>query len=312
MARDRITPGVFRLSGFSWSGNRAESRGVRYSRLTMVRPSRIAILLLALWEAVPLAQSPPASNEPAFEVVSVKLNPRDDVPEALALEPNGDVRFTAFPLRTLIAMAYRAEGIQRFDQLVDGPAWMATDRFDISAKVAETVNAATTSTRMLVMLRGVLRDRFGLRVHAETRSLPAFALVRARGDDKLGPELHQTTTDCSGGTTGSTQVNRDERCGIHAAAGVITGRAVPASQLAGNLSGYPMVDRLVIDRTGLTGGYDFTLQYSPTFLQGADAGGSVGPSLFTALVEQLGLRLEPETITAPVLVIDHVEKPTAD
>ena len=86
-----------------------------------------------------------------------------------------------------------------------------------------------------------------------------------------------------------------------------------AALLAGNLSGYPTVDRPVIDRTGLTGRYDFRLEYSPAFLQqSADAAQSPGPSLFTALTEQLGLALQPATIRLPVLVIDNVERPTPD
>ena len=90
--------------------------------------------------------------------------------------------------------------------------------------------------------------------------------------------------------------------------GVITGRSVPAAQLAGYLSGVPAVDRHVTDRTGLTGRYDFRLEYSPAFLEP----GAAGPSLFTALTEQLGLTLKEETVPLPVLIIDGVEKPTPD
>lgn len=278
----------------------------------MVGPLRFAVLLVMLQGTLALAQNPPTSIDTAFDVVSVKQNVRDGVPEAIALEPNGSVRFTAFPVRTLITIAYRAEGIQRFDQLVGGPAWIATDKFDINAKVANTADAATASNRLPLMLRALLRERFELRVHTETRSVPAFALVLARPDGRLGPELRESVTDCSGGSNGSPAQNREVECGIRAVGGVITGRAVSASQLAGNLSGYSTVDRFVTDRTGLMGRYDFRLEYSPAFLQGADVGGNVGPSLFTALIEQLGLRLQPENITVPVLVIDQVSKPTAD
>jgi uncharacterized protein (TIGR03435 family) len=90
--------------------------------------------------------------------------------------------------------------------------------------------------------------------------------------------------------------------------GVITGRGVPVAQLAGYLSGLQAVDRHVTDRTGLTGRYDFRLEYSPAFLEA----GAAGPSLFTALTEQLGLALQAETVPLPVLIIDSVEKPTPD
>ena len=117
---------------------------------------------------------------------------------------------------------------------------------------------------------------------------------------------------CAGSTGVGANPDQESRCGIRATGGVITGRAASAAQLAGNLSGYPTVDRFVTDRTGLTGRYDFTLEYSPAFLETGDAVSTAGPSLFTALTEQLGLRLQPETAVLPVLVIDAVEKPAPD
>ena len=86
------------------------------------------------------AQQPPPS--PTFEVASIRLNPDDTVAEGIAVQPDGSVRFTAFPVRTLITIAYRSEGIQRFDQLIGGPSWIATDRFDIAGKaVGQQVQA---------------------------------------------------------------------------------------------------------------------------------------------------------------------------
>lgn len=238
--------------------------------------------------------------ERSFDVASIKPNPDDTIPEGITLGSNGDVRFTAFPARTLVTMAYRAEGIQRFDQLVGAPAWIATDRFDIVAKAADGA-----TNEIPAMLRSLLRERFHLQAHTDTRSTPGFALVVTR-PGRLGPELHESVIDCAAvaGSAG--------RCGIRAEGGVITGRSVTAAQLAGNLSGYPPVDRFVIDRTALTGHYDFRLEYSPAFLQPANSSSNAGPSLFTALTEQLGLTLQPETIVAPVLVIDRIERPTPD
>ena len=251
-----------------------------------------------------------ASPELAFEVASVKANLNPDAPERIAVQPDGSARFTGFHIRTLIAMAYRAEGIQRFDQLVGGPSWISVDRFDIIAKADP--RAPGSRDRLPTMLRSLLRDRFGLRLHSETRKMPAYGLVMARRDRRLGRNLRESTIDCSGTTGTAANPNPDQWCGIRAMSGVITGHAVSAVQLAGNLSGYPTVDRFVTDRTGLTGRYDFELQYSPAFLEPGDAVSTAGPSLFTALTEQLGLRLQPETIVAPVLVIDHVERPAPD
>ena len=260
-----------------------------------------------------MSQNQPATQEAAFEVASVKANPSDAAAEAIVLQPDG-VRFTAFPLRTLIAIAYRSEAIQRFDQLVGAPPWIASERFDIVAKAREPDVQGGIQNRLPAMLRTLLRDRFRLRLHPETRDMPAFALVIVRRDRRLGPGFNESTIDCSRNGAGAPATNTEQEhwCGIRAAGGVITGHAVDAAELAGNLSGYPAVDRHVTDRTGLAGRYDFRLEYSPAFLQQGDAVQNPGPSLFTALTEQLGLALQPETVPLPVLVIDNVERPTPD
>jgi uncharacterized protein (TIGR03435 family) len=271
--------------------------------------SVLALAIISAAGTAALAQDRLASSPPAFEVASVKPNVNLDAPEGISVQPDGSARFTAFPVRTLIAMAYRTDGIQRFDQLVGGPSWIAVEKFDIVAKADS--QTPQTPNRLPAMLRSLLRDRFGLRVHSETRQMPAYGLVMARRDRRLGRRLRQSTIDCSGAATAANPTP-DQWCGIRATGGgLITGRAVSAAQLAGNLSGYPAVDRFVTDRTGLTGRYDFELEYSPAFLEPADAA-SAGASLFTALTEQLGLRLQPETIVAPVLVIDQIERPAPD
>jgi uncharacterized protein (TIGR03435 family) len=132
--------------------------------------------------------------------------------------------------------------------------------------------------------------------------------VVARRDQKPGPQLRQSTIDCPTAAAPATDADSDRWCGISAKGGVIIGRGVPTGQLAGYLSGIPAVDRHVTDRTGLTGRYDFRLEYSPAFLEP----GGTGPGLFTALTEQLGLTLQRETVRLPVLIIDSVEKPTPD
>jgi uncharacterized protein (TIGR03435 family) len=263
---------------------------------------------LSLVAPAAVAQDRPASIEPSFEVVSVKVNLNDEVPEAIALAPDGSVRFTGFRLRTLIAMAYRSEGMQRFDQIIGGPSWIGVDRFDIAAKAKDQADLQAAPSRVPERLRTVLRDRFRLSVHTETRNMPAFALVMAGRDRKPGPQLRESTVDCPAAGAPATDADPDRWCGIRMTGGVIIGRGVPTGQLAGYLSGIPAVDRHVTDRTGLTGRYDFRLEYSPAFLEP----GGTGPSLFTALTEQLGLTLQAETVELPVLVIDSVEKPTPD
>lgn len=280
-------------------------------QLMNLRYLGMLMIIIAAAAATP-AQERRVSQESAFEVTSVKPNPDDNVPEGIALQPNGSVRFTGFRVRTLITIAYRSEGIQRFDQLIGGPSWIAVDRFDIAGKAGDTADPQNARANGLpVMLQALLRDRFRLRIHSETRTLPAFALVLARRDRKPGPQLRESTLKCPTADAPATDADPDRWCGIRAAGGVLTGRSVSAALLAGNLSGYPEVDRFVTDRTGLMGRYDFRLEYSPASLE-RDAVASTRPSLFTALSEQLGLTLQPETAALPVLVIDNIEKPTPD
>lgn len=269
-------------------------------------------MVIHLAGVVVAAEQRTASLDPAFEVASIKPTV-SDAREGISVQPDG-VRFTGFQVRTLITIAYRAEGIQRFDQLVGAPSWTGVDRFDIVAKAGSSLAAQEPmAARLPAMLRALLRERFRLRAHAETRSMPAFALRIARRDRRLGQQLRESTSDCSAsGRAQAGQSDSDTWCGIRATGGVITGRSVSSAQLAGNLSGYPTIDRFVADRTGLTGRYDFRLEYSPAVVGGGDAAANPGPSLFTALTEQLGLRLQPEKAVLPVLVIDHVERPTPD
>jgi uncharacterized protein (TIGR03435 family) len=266
------------------------------------------ILVLAI--AVARAQGPVA-----FEVASVKPNLSQDVPEGISLQPNGGVRFTGFRLITLITIAYGSLTIQRFDQFIGGPAWIRSDRFDVVAKAGGDISAdaqGRRSDRLIGMLRTLLEDRFRVRVHDETRSMDAFVLERSRRDGSPGPELRESTAECPRFVTGAPlpQVDPEHWCGIRAVGGVIIGRGVPMRQIAANLGGYPTVDRAVVDRTGLDGRYDFQIRYALPAAEGVDA--AAGPSLFTALGEQLGLRLRPEKTTMPVIVIDRVERPSPD
>lgn len=283
-----------------------------------LEPSRnVLALLLALGLVQPLrAQTPADGGRLAFEVASVKPNP-NDVPEGIALQPNGGVRFTGFRLRTLITIAYGGE-TQRFDQFIGGPPWIATDRFDIVAKAEGDISAnaqGRRSDRLIAMLRTLLEDRFQVRVHTETREMPAFILRMSQRDGKPGPRLHQSTAGCPRFVTGAPlpSIDPEHWCGIRAVGGRIIARGVPMQQIAANLAGYPAVGRPVLDRTGLTARYDFQIDYSP-----GPAGDpenppvDVGPDLFTALREQLGITLQPERAVVPVIVIDRAEHPTPD
>ena len=192
------------------------------------------------------------------------------------------------PLIRVIRLAYAP--IQEF---VGGPGWIESDRYDIVAKAEGT----PTRPQLQLMLRSLLADRFKLVVHKETREKPAYALVLARPDGKLGPALRKSEVDCS-------PANRDKApkgaCGFRAGQGLITSRSATMEMLASELI---MTGRLVLDRTGLTGAYELDLRWTPDEFE-------TGAALVTALREQLGLKLEAIRAPVEVIVVDKAERPS--
>ena len=256
------------------------------------------------------------STKPSFEVASVKPNNSGASNSSTQTRPGG--RFTAanVPLRILLREAYRLQDFQ----LVDAPDWTRTERFDIAAKADGDPEYA----EMRLMIQTLLADRFRLVVHNETRELPIYALVVARTDGKLGPQLFKSEIDCTdparnkqpapsaapvASSPGVSQMREVEPCGtnVNTSNNSATLRAgsVPMSSLAATLSTF--ANRVVVDRTGLAGGFDVILTWTPN--QTADTSGA---SLFTALQEQLGLRLESARGPVEVVVVDRVERPTPD
>ncbi len=211
--------------------------------------------------------------------------------------PGGGVRITGITLQNLISIAY---GVRNF-QVSGGPKWIDTNRFDIDARPS-TSDAAESTARALTSedqrnaaaaLKSLLTDRFQLRLRRETREQPVFALVVAKG----GPKLQEAAE------SGSfiRKINR----------GSIKGQATSLQLLALNLS-YE-VGSPVIDKTGLTGDYSFDLKWDPGTLSAAQlsvASDPDGGSIFTALQEQLGLRLQAEKGPVKVLIVEHAEKPS--
>jgi uncharacterized protein (TIGR03435 family) len=256
-------------------------------------------------------QDPPRQS---FEVASVKPNTSGETSNFLQRRPGGNFAVGNMTLRGLIMFAY---GIQGF-QLVGAPDWVATERFDITAKAAADVPPTSMGQMSpeALMLRSLLEDRFRLSAHRETRDLPIYALVLARADGRLGPRLRPTTSDyCAkaleaAGKPGATPPPTGSPvCGMRpgGSGNEFTAGAVPMTELARLLN--VVSGRTVVDRTGLTGVWDFDLQWSPPNAPNADPD---RPSIFTALPEQLGLRLDATTAPVEVLVIDQVERPIPD
>ena len=288
-------------------------------------------LVASLFAGVAIAaQVPQSNNEPTFEVASVKANKTGGAGGSFVMPPG---RFTAtnIPLKVLVTNAYQLS----FFQVVGGPDWVSTDRFDIAARAPE----GTPPVQTRAMVRTLLKDRFKLVVHMETRDTPIYALVRARADDRLGPNLKPSTTDCApiraqrAAAIAEVSRARGGRVPVPPAPGPnepvvcqmrVSGRGgatlsyragnITMSALANALRTY--VGREVVDRTGLAGEFDFDLQFAPPPTTGSiDAGIPVAPlddaaSIFTALQEQLGLRLESTRGPVELMVIDSAERPT--
>jgi len=256
----------------------------------------------------------------SFEVASVKPN-KGGGPVESGTQPGGRVTMINVPLRFLIRTAYQVQD----EQIVDAPDWIGTEHFDVLAKAPGDIPPPIPGNAgpLPQMMRSLLSERFKLVVHRETRAFPAYELALAGRSGTLGPQLHRSTADCAAvaaarGRSGSPAGSGSDRpqCGIRAAGGEMIAGGIPLSQLASLLSS--MVQRVVIDKTALTGNFDFELKWTPDRTpQGLDSGAPPpgnpdSPSIFTALQEQLGLKLNSAKRQVDVLVIDHVERPTAD
>lgn len=242
-----------------------------------------------------------------FDVVSVRRNTSGTTQQSANVQPTG-VTFINFQLRAILQLAY---GIPQPVRLIGIPDWV-NERYDVTAKTATPVSPATIIA-MRPMLQAMFADRFKLTASLEKRELPAYALVLARRDGQLGPQLRRSTVVCAGrgGGAGAPEAQTGGGqapvpCGPRPGG---PGRFVfvgsPISLFAGVLS-LPM-GRTVVDRTGLEGLYDFEVSFAP---EGPGAAPSDAPSLFTALQEQLGLKLDPHKELVEVLVVDHIERPT--
>jgi uncharacterized protein (TIGR03435 family) len=262
-------------------------------------------------------------QQSAFEVASVRRNV-DGGSASFSPRANGQLVVTNTPLRTLILRAYGLHD----SQLIDAPEWAAVERFDIDARADPP---PPSPDALMPMLRTLLSERFQLKVRTETRQLPAYVLVRARGDRRLGPQIRPTQADCSGGARVMT---REELMAIAKEGWPPCGQVVTISFLttssdgtAGSKirmrrSGVTMPDfatflqgqvgRPVVDRTGLEGLFDveYTFAPQPPSPSTELAAGANVPPIFVALEEQLGLKLESERAQVPVLVVESVERPT--
>ncbi len=243
------------------------------------------------------AQNSPSARK-AFEVVSIK--PGDPAFHGVRVQTSRG-RFVCenVSVRSLIEQAL---GVRQF-QISGGPNWMGTERFDVNAKTDGTGQIGRDELQPMIL--SLLEDRFKLKFHRETKEFPIYALVPGKGGSKMKVAETQGQE-----TPGMMSMGR----------GQMTGKQMDMAMLANNLSN--QLGRQVIDKTGLTEQYDFELKWTPDESQAgfgpfggppapppppSDTG---GPSIFTALQEQLGLKLESQKGPVPMIVVDSVEKPT--
>lgn len=285
---------------------------------------RATIALTLFSSAVTFAQQ---ASQPQFEVASIKPSDSSDRKMMFRMMPGGGINLRGVTLKGLVQQAYDVRDFQ----LSGGPAWIGADRYDITAKPENASAEAPADPRQLneeqrktfqvqtrLRLQALLAERFELKIHRETKELPVYALVVA----KNGPKLKENAG-----------ANEGRGRGMRMSPGQLVGQQAGMEFLVQSLS--QMLGRTVLDQTGLKGTYDFDLTFAPEPGLGGVFGGPGdgapappppgagpglikeppppdpnGPTIFTALQEQLGLKLESQKGPVDIIVIDHVEKPS--
>ena len=281
----------------------------------MRRAEEMAVVLVIVVAAVTVSAQEripagPPENGPTFDVVSIKrvtdIRDRRSVGE----QPGGRFVLSGMAIAPAIRSAYPAD----ISELIGAPDWVTSETYDLTAQAGREV----PKEQMEAMLRAMLADRFKLAVHYEIQERPVYALVLARPDGRLGPDIKKSELDCdaiqAARRAGSKETYPATSNGAPACGTSMRGEqgmtmllgARPLSTLAASLGSG--TGRVVVDKTGLKGNYDMTLRYVDR--PSPNAPPDAPPEIFTALQEQLGLKLEPDRAPLKILVIDRIEKPT--
>jgi uncharacterized protein (TIGR03435 family) len=290
--------------------------------------SRMVVLFIAAVAVAAAAQAP--AQKPSFEAASVKPNKSAAFTGTTIGAKGSTFSGVNVTPRMLLQYAYQPENGSPLlnDRIIGAPAWMDSDRFDVQAKLAEDARNIPQQ-QIRLMLQSLLEDRFQLKSRWETRELPVYNLTVTKGGPKLKLSDDQTPPD----TTGKAVLTFDpsvslargaiRQIAMPSAGGIlmtITGSATPVEALVNLLHGY--AGRMVIDKTDLTGLFDIRLQFALEMRPQSPGGAAttnitpplpsdpLGPTIFTALQEQLGLRLQSARGSVEVLVLDSVQKPS--
>jgi uncharacterized protein (TIGR03435 family) len=260
---------------------------------------RVAVGILF---AASLFSQAPARIPPdlRFEVASLKPSTGEGRGGGIRPAPGGQrYEATNCPIKLMIQVAYRVKA----DQIVGGPAWLDSDRFDMEAKAEKP----STADELHVMLINMLQDRLQLKVHHEKKEMPMYALTADKGGPKLTP--HEAAN------AGEPWIDQIQEKFLHMK---MKATCAPMDYFAFRLS--QLMDRPVVDLTNLQGGYDFNLEYTRELPPGFPENGRIngeepdtsGPTVFDAVRKQLGLELKAQKGPVEVIVIDHAEKPTGN
>jgi len=252
--------------------------------------NKLALLSIAL-AALALAQTPEAAKKPEFEVASVRPAKDDNSHDVTGR--SGFFRTHNVTLKRLIAIAYHIDIGEDLGEVSGGPKWVYSDGFDVNAKIPdEFAHGAGARQRLGQMLQSLLADRFQLVIRREQRQVAGYALLTAAKRPKMEP--------AKPGEKGQSVRSHNGR---------LTAVNSTMQTLAGHLSA--AIEKPVADHTGLTGGFNFELDWMPERLSAKpEASSDSGPSIFTALQEQLGLKLESAQVPIQVIVIDRAERPS--
>lgn len=269
----------------------------------MLSSKIIAVATVSLSLSGPnTSHAQPLAGNLRFDVASVRLN-KDGADGSIVRSPEGLTAHNA-EFSRLVEMAFQTRQTD-FSHL---PEPLRSARFDIVAKTERKISG----DEYWVMLRSLLEDRFMLKFHYQAKDMPLYALIVAKKGTSLGPKINiSPDADCPVNPSGS------DFCGVSARPGVMNGQRVSLSRIARELSTF--AGRPVQDQTKLTGSFNFELRWTPDEYLSSDgqpklSNGSpvdtASPSFFTAIQQQLGLKLQPQRGTVEILVIDHAENPS--